>query len=275
MIRTAYEEVLDQEWVDRNINNPNHELVVLRRIIPWEKITVRLSQFYDKTKGAPGKNLRMMTAPVIVSRFYQLSDRGVVKSVKDNRYIQYFCDVADQGLEVFLNPSSMCTFRKRIGEKGCAVIEKEVFEMLRCTGVIEGENALTDPAVPESNIIYPNDVQLIHKAFRKMRSFAKLHGIPVWWDEDKLKKMWREFGLSKENDRVKWLAVFSIFFLAALEIFKIQVESLKKKNTSGRQKAKAGKLVKLPELLKEQTQQKLGGERHSEDRIVSLDDPPD
>ncbi|MCP3940993.1 MAG: hypothetical protein GY710_05865 [Desulfobacteraceae bacterium] len=271
MIR-AYEEMLDQEWTDRNINNPDHELAVLRQIIPWEKITGRLSQFYDKTKGAPGKNLRMMTALVIVSRFYKLSDRDVVKSVKDNRYIQYFCDVADQGLEVFLDPSSMCTFRKRIGEKGFAVIEKEVFEMLRCAGVIEGDSALTDSTVLESNIIYPNDVQLIHKAFKKMRSFAKLHGIPVWWDEDKLKKMWREFGLSKENDRVKWLAVFSIFFLAALEIFKIRVDSLKK-NTSGRQKAKAGKLVKLLELLKEQTRQKLGGERHIKDRIVSLDDP--
>ncbi|MCP4107498.1 MAG: transposase [Desulfobacteraceae bacterium] len=67
---------------------------MLRYLIPWEKITGRLSQFYDKTKGVPGKNLRMMTALV----FYKLSDRDVVKSVKDNRYIQYFCDVADQGL---------------------------------------------------------------------------------------------------------------------------------------------------------------------------------
>ncbi len=50
MIRAAYEEVLKQEWIDRNINNPNHELVVLRRIIPWEKITGRLSQFYSMIK---------------------------------------------------------------------------------------------------------------------------------------------------------------------------------------------------------------------------------
>ncbi|MCP4111316.1 MAG: transposase, partial [Desulfobacteraceae bacterium] len=113
MIGAAFEEVLTQERTDRNINNPNHELSVLRRIIPWEKITGRLSQFYDKTKGAPCKYLRMMTAVVIVFRFYQLSDRGVVKSVKDNRYIRYFCNVADQGLEVFLNPSSLCRFRKR------------------------------------------------------------------------------------------------------------------------------------------------------------------
>ncbi|MCP3947367.1 MAG: hypothetical protein GY709_11115, partial [Herbaspirillum sp.] len=118
--------------------------------------------------------------------------------------------------------------------------------------------------------IYPNDVQLIHKAFRKMRSFAKLHGIPVWWDEALLKKMWREFGLSKGKDRVKWLAEFAILFFAALETFRVLAESL---NASARQKSKAKKLLKLLELLKEQTQQKLGGERHIKDRIVSLDDP--
>ncbi|MCP4106347.1 MAG: transposase, partial [Desulfobacteraceae bacterium] len=93
-------------------------------------------------------------------RFYQLSDRGVVKSVKDNRYIRYFCNVADQGLEVFLNPSSLCRFRKRIGEKGSEIIEKEVFDMLRCAGVIEGDSALTDPTVSESSpgwILYTRD----------------------------------------------------------------------------------------------------------------------
>ncbi|MCP4108246.1 MAG: transposase, partial [Desulfobacteraceae bacterium] len=105
-----------------------------RQIIPREKITGSLTKFYDKKSGAEGKKLRMMTAVVIVSRFHQLSDRKVVKQVKENRYVQYFCNVADQGLETFLHPSSLCRFRKRIGEKGCAVIEKEVFEILRRAG---------------------------------------------------------------------------------------------------------------------------------------------
>ncbi|MCP4108245.1 MAG: hypothetical protein GY749_22330, partial [Desulfobacteraceae bacterium] len=113
--------------------------------------------------------------------------------------------------------------------------------------MIEGDSALIDPTVLESSIIYPNDVQLIHKAFRKMRSFAKLHGIPVWWDEALLKKMWREFGLSKGKDRVKRLAEFGILFFAAPETFRILAESL---NASASQKPKAKKLLKLLELLK-------------------------
>ncbi|MCP4110013.1 MAG: transposase [Desulfobacteraceae bacterium] len=270
MIKAAFEEAHTAEWVEKNIGNPNHDLVILRHIIPWEKITGSLTQFYDKDRGAEGKELRTMVAVTVVSRFHQFSDREAVRQVKENRYVQYFCNVADEELETFLHPSSLCVFRKRIGEKGAAVIEKEVFGMLRRAGAVEGDCALIDPTVPESSIIYPNDVQLIYKAFRKMRSSAGQHGIPLWWDDALLKKMWREFGLSKERDRLKWLAEFAVLFFAALETFGILADSL---NTSNKRKSKVLKLLRLPELLKEQTQQKLRGERHIKDRIVSLDDP--
>ncbi len=58
---------------------------------------------------------------------------------------------------------------------------------------------MIDSTVLESNIIYPNDVQLIYKAFKKMLAFAKLHDIPLWWDDKKLKRLWREFGLDKKK----------------------------------------------------------------------------
>ncbi|MCP3941584.1 MAG: hypothetical protein GY710_08900 [Desulfobacteraceae bacterium] len=270
MIKATFEEAHTVEWVERNIGNPNHELVILHHLIPWEKISDRLTQFYDREKGPDSKSLRTMVAVTVVSRFYQLSDRGVVRQVKENRYIQYFCNVPDEGLQTFLHPSSLCYFRKRIGDEGSAIIEKEIFEMFRRAGVIGGDAALIDSTVLESNIIYPNDVQLIHKAFRKMRSFAGMHSIPVWWDDDLLKKLWREFGLSKEKDRRRWLAEFNILFVPALEIFEALAGSLK---ASNKRKAKGLKLLRLLKLLEEQTLLKLRGERHIKNRIVSLDDP--
>ena len=269
MIRATFEETHTAEWLESNIKNRDHELVILRQIIPWEKIIRQLTQFYDKTKGPLGKSLRMMIALMIISRFYRLSDRDVVKQVKENRYIQYFCNVADEGLQTFLHNSSLCIFRKRIGGKGFEIIEQEIFEVLRRCGIIAGDNALIDSTVLNSNIIYPNDVQLIHKAFKKMRSFAKLHGIALWWDDKLVRKMWREFGLDKKGSRAAWLIKFNEIFVPALEIFCEKVESLK----PGRQKNKAVKLRSLLNLLEEQTQQKLGGETQIKDRIVSLDDP--
>ncbi len=91
MIKDTFEEAFSPEWSERNITDPAHELIVLRKIIPWEKIIARLSLFYNDSKGPVGKSLRIMVALLIVSRLRGLSDREAVSQVKENRYIQYFC----------------------------------------------------------------------------------------------------------------------------------------------------------------------------------------
>jgi IS5 family transposase len=270
MIRANFEEAFTPEWIRVNIIDLNHELVILRQIIPWEKIVSRLTHFYNNGQGAVGKSLRIMAALVIISRFYKLSDRAIVKQVKENRYIQYFCNVADEGLLTFVHYSSMCVFRKRIGEEGVKIIEQEIFKMLRDSGIIKSEDALIDSTVLASAIIYPNDVELIYKAFKKMSSFAKLNKIPIWWDDKQLKKQRREFSLDKKGNRGVWLLKFNDLFIPALEIFQTKVDSL---IPPGRRKNKALKMLNLLNILEEQTVEKLSGEIHIKDRIVSLDDP--
>lgn len=270
MIEKTFEKVFPTEWFDANITNLIHELIIMEAIIPWEKIVSRLCQFYDNSRGPVGKSLRMMIAILIAMRYYQLSDRGIVNQVKENRYIQYFCNVPDQGLQTFLHPSSICIFRKRIGEKGIEIIEKEVFDVLRQAGIIKGDNALIDSTVLNNNIIHPNDVRLIFSALKKMKQFAKLHKIPVWWDEDEVKKLWREFGLDKGDNRAAWLAKFNVLFIPALEIFGEKIASLQ---TSQKRKLKAQKMFNLLNLLEEQTVEKLNGTIHIKNRIVSLDEP--
>ena len=167
MISSSFKEAFSPEWLETNITNPIHELVIIREIIPWKKIVSRLCRFYDKSHGAFGKSLRTMTAILIIMKYYRLSDREVVKQVKENRYIQYFCNVSNMDLQTFLHPSSLTVLRNRLGEQGIAIIEEEVFEVLRCAGIIRGDNALIDSSALESNIIYPNDVHLIFKALKK------------------------------------------------------------------------------------------------------------
>ncbi len=274
MIDKTIKNAFTSEWIKLNINMSNHELVILQKIIPWEKIIKRLSKFYDNKKGATGKSLRIMIAMAIMLRYLKLSDREIVKQIKENRYIQYFCNVPDEGLQTFLHPSSLCVFRKRIGKAGASIIEKEIFETFRRLGVIIGDISLMDSTVLQNNIIYPNDVQLIFKAFKKMKSYAKLHGIPVWWDYKLVKSLWREFGLNKEKNRAVWLVKLNEVFNPALEIFKSEIDSLEtsSKPKLQKRKKKALKLFSLLEILKEQTLEKLSGKIHIENRIVSLDE---
>jgi hypothetical protein len=45
MIKNSFKEVFSPEWLETNITNPIHELVIIREIITWEKIVSRLCRF--------------------------------------------------------------------------------------------------------------------------------------------------------------------------------------------------------------------------------------
>ncbi|MDP7612102.1 MAG: hypothetical protein QGH62_06635 [Nitrospinaceae bacterium] len=38
MIQSTFEEAHSQEWISQNIPNRTHELVILRQVIPWDRI---------------------------------------------------------------------------------------------------------------------------------------------------------------------------------------------------------------------------------------------
>ena len=270
MIANTVDEVFSKEWVRANITNRIHPLVILRLIIPWEAIVKRLSRYYHDSQGPVGKSLRMMVALLIVAKWYGLSDRGVVEQVKENRYMQYVCNVPDAELQTFLHPTSLVKFRQRVGEAGIAIIEEAVFGRFRKAGVIEGEMALIDSTVLPNDLLHPNDVHLIIKAFKKMKQVARLHKREVWWDEGEVKRLWREFSLTKGADRAQWLRALSLLWWPAWLEFRAIVDDLK---TTPKRRAKAQTLMALLDLLEEQTRQKLAGETHIPHRIVSLDEP--
>ena len=269
MINATFEEAHSREWIKTHILDPTHELVLVRQVIPWQRIIDRLVSFYDTQHGRFGASLRMMVALLIVAKLRQLSDREVVNHVKENRYLQYFCNVPDKGLQTFLHSSVLSKFRTRLGEKGIAVLETEVFERLRQAGVIDGDTSLIDSTVLSNNLIYPNDVQLLYKAFGKMASFAQRHELPLWWDEAHLKQRWRAFGLAKKAERPTYLAEFYLLFAPTRKIF---AETMAALSLSEKEQIAARQLSDLLGLLDTQTQQKLAGEQHIKDRIVSLDE---
>jgi IS5 family transposase len=266
MIESSFEEAFSKEWVETQITDSANELVILRQVIPWQAIITQLIKFYSNDSGRSGKSLRVMVALLILARLRSLCDRPVVAQVKENRYMQYFCNIPDAELANFVDPSLLTRFRKRLGEKGIAIIETEVFELFRRSGIVKGDTLMMDSTALSSNIIYPNDVMLIYKAFGKMEIFAQRHELSLWWDHPHIKKRWRAFGRAKKGERAAYLTEFYALFVPALETFRTHVESPES------HKEKAQELLALLILLGHQTQQKLAGEQHIDNRIVSLDE---
>jgi IS5 family transposase len=267
MIAPTFEDAFCPAWIQTHLANPTHDLIILRHLIPWQPIIERLVPFYNPQKGRPGHSLRLLVATSILSRLRQLSDRKVIEEIQENRYMQYFCNVPDQSLITFLNPSTLCRFRKRLGKEGTLIIEDQVFEHLKRASVIDADMMLMDTTVLESPIIYPTDVRLLYKAFGKMAAVAREGQIEQWWDPPHVKQRWRAYNLNPK-DRLAYLREFYTLFVPALKRFAAHLDHLPKSPLRQRW----SHLLEVLTLLDEQTQQKLAGESHIAHRLVSLDD---
>ncbi|MGK5094844.1 transposase [Deltaproteobacteria bacterium TL4] len=267
MIATTYEEVHSDEWKKTHIPNVTHELILFNKFIPWSSIIQRLSCFYKKGKGAMGKSLRVVVALLILSKLRELSDRKVISAIQENRYMQYFCNVTDTELRTFLHPSSLSVIRSRLGSKGVDLIEEEVFRPLRKVGAINNDSMLTDSSVLENKIIYPNDVRLVMVALKKIKRWSTNHGQTLSWSNHEVKQIWREFHQTKKASRRLYLVRFYLIFEPALAEFERLAQQLEP-GTLAYIEAKA--FLEVFKLLEEQTRQKLRGETHIKNRLVSL-----
>ncbi len=267
MIAQTFQDAFSPQWIKTHLTNPTHDLILLRHIIPWQPIMERLVPFYNPQKGRTGHSLRLLVATSILCRLRQLSDRKVIENIQENRYMQYFCNVPDQRLMTFLNPSTLCRFRKRIGTEGTLIIEERVFEHLKRAAVIDADMMLMDTTVLESPIIYPTDIRLIYKAFDKMAALATEAQLDRWWDHAHLKQRWRASHLNPK-DRLAYLSEFYAVFVPAFERFAAHLAHLPQSPLRQRW----SHLLAVLTLLEKQTQQKLAGHRHIDNRLVSLDD---
>ena len=267
MIAHTFQDAFSAQWIKTHLPNRTHDLIILRQIIPWQTIIDSLVPFYNTKKGRIGYSLRTLSAVSILARLRDLSDRKVIEHIQENRYMQYFCHVPDPDLMTFIEASSLCRFRKRVGPQGMGFIENSVFTRLKQAGVIDDTMMLMDSTVLASPILYPTDVTLLRKAFHKMALLAAKARIEPWWDQDQIKKLWRAYHLDKSKP-LAYLCAFYLIFEPALETFAAHLESL----PSDSIQQQWCQLLEALLILDAQTQLKLEGQSHIPHRLVSLDD---
>ena len=267
MIVQTFEDAFCPAWIQTHLANPTHDLIILRHIIPWQPIMERLAPFYNPHKGRPGHSLRILVATSILARLRHLSDRKVIAAMQENRYMQYFCNVPEDRLMTFVNPSTLCRWRQRLGKEGTLIIEDQVFTHLKRAAVIDADMMLMDTTVLASPIMYPTDVRLLYKAFGKMAAVAREGQIALWWDPTHVKQRWRAYNLNLK-DRLAYLQEFSTLFVPALARFAAHLDPLPPSPLRQRW----SHLLEVLTLLEKQTQQQLAGETHLDHRLVSLDD---
>jgi transposase, IS5 family len=274
MIAQTFDEVFSPQWINTHLSHSTHDLIILRQLIPWQSIMDGLVPFYDLKQGRTGCALRTLVAVSILARLRQLSDRQVIVHIQENRYMQYFCHVPDPNLRTFMHPSTLCRFRKRLGQEGISLIEEQVFTCLKRADVIEADMMLMDATVLDSPILYPTDVGLLYKAFDKMARLATEGHLKPWWDTAHLNTRWRAYHLDRGHHRI-YLEEFHTLLRPALAGLEERLGQRQEPVDNHQEKSLQARwrhLIAVLTLLDEQTQQKLAGERHIENRLVSLDD---
>jgi transposase, IS5 family len=89
--------------------------VRLSQIVPWDKFASIYISKMDKTFGRPGLSPRVVLGALIIKHIENLDDRGVIASIQENVYMQFFVGLKEFDPKPLFDPSLFVEIRKRIG----------------------------------------------------------------------------------------------------------------------------------------------------------------
>lgn len=157
--------------------NPENELVILTKQIPWDYFEEEFSPLYNEKMGRPANPIRLMTGLLILKQMEDLSDKKIIKAWVRDPYMQCFCGETEFQWRFPCDPTDLVYFRKRIGEEG---VEKILAVSIALHGKEALEKEVTiDTTVQEKNITFPTDSKLHRKIIEKCREIAEAEEIQL------------------------------------------------------------------------------------------------
>ena len=159
-------------WVVQQHLDPEHPLLVLSGKIDWKGIDSVLAPYYARSgTGRPPKPTRLMVGLMILKHRFDLSDEEVVQELHENVVWMVFCGVPPEEVH-FVESSTLCKFRKRLGPEGTEKVEALVREQLRKDKRI-APSMRVDTTAMEKHIAYPTDAGLLQKGRVRLTRLIK------------------------------------------------------------------------------------------------------
>jgi IS5 family transposase len=164
-----------------NMLSHQHELYRLAGLIDWGVFEQEFGKLYSE-EGRPGIPLRLMVGLTYLGHAFGISDEEVVRRWVENPYWQYFCGEQYFQHELPIDPSSMCRWRKRIGEDGAQLILKLTLaagvksEAVRLSSF---ERVSVDTTVQSKAVAFPTDSSLYNRSRERLVKLAEKYSIPL------------------------------------------------------------------------------------------------
>jgi IS5 family transposase len=159
-----------------------HSLAKLSKVVDWDRLEEVFGSTYCPDNGRPAISTRLMVALHYLKYTHNLSDEDVVVGWVENPYWQYFSGMKYFEHKVPIHPSSMCRWRKRIGEAGAEKLLQETIEAglkLKAVKAFMLKRINVDTTVQEKEVRFPTDARLYNRARQRLVDTAKKRNIDL------------------------------------------------------------------------------------------------
>lgn len=168
--------------------DPDNEWIRLADAIPWNKMETGYAALFPSDTGRPATPFRMALGVLIIQKRKKLSDRGVIKEIQENPYLQYFLGMEKFSHKAPIQSSVIVSFRKRLTAEYLMEANEYILEISGATKEHEPENEsrnakaantrsddmenlgteILDATCSPSNIRYPQDFSLLNEGREKL-----------------------------------------------------------------------------------------------------------
>ena len=133
MVRYTPETQLSLEMFETPFNavlSPDNRWVKLSKIVPWDQFASIYMRKMSSNMGRIGVSPRVVLGALLIKHKEKLDDRGVIASIQENIYMQYFVGLKGFQTEPIFDPSLFVTIRKRIGADMFDTLNIEILKWL-------------------------------------------------------------------------------------------------------------------------------------------------
>ena len=137
--------------------NPSHPLIILKSIVPWDKIKILVKESLSKSNRGLSRNLDHHIRTLILFIYFNCKYRELVEHLNSNIYARNFCDMGEDDA-----PYDHTAYLKFVNELPLPIYEEINFIVImkgKEIGLTKIENIDIDSTVKEANITYPTDAK--------------------------------------------------------------------------------------------------------------------
>lgn len=267
-------------FIDASLYELDEELSKIDELLCNSALLKPFEEAFDPSLGRPGTAVGIYLRMMYLKFRWGLSYEEVEREVRERLPWRYFCRLSL--MDPVPDATTLIKLNQRFGEDRVVGLNKHLVKQLVKKKAIKARRIRIDSTTIEANIIYPNDVGVLHQAVKTLTGTASSLGQKIrshvratkralfnWSQTAKAKPQERKEKGQKILKKVAALATQTVE--QSRQVFQSLGGQMGERSTQLKQRL--GEQIELAQKILNQTSHKLQGEKSIAERIVSFHDP--